>query len=150
MQYVQQTVMLSGQTFNAITYNRRITVLTAVGQENKRAKDNLKENSEILEKARNELFGADFRKVIKEKAKARKDSNSVYRAKQRPSTSSTETGATSFHNKRHFHKGPSSWPKNVEGRTPRYESNNKGQDGGARRFPNQGKKSTNFRKFGKF
>ena len=72
---------------------------SAVGQENKRANDNLKENSEILEKARNELFGADFRKVIKEKAKARKDSNSVYRAKQRPSTSSTETGATSFHNK---------------------------------------------------
>ena len=53
-QYVDQTVMLSGQTFNAITHNRRMTVLTAVGQENKRAKDNLKENSEILEKARNE------------------------------------------------------------------------------------------------
>ena len=74
IQLAEQTVMLTGQTFNLITHNRRMNVLTAVGQENKKAKENLKDHvSESLQKSGKELFGEDFRKILKEKAKAKKD-----------------------------------------------------------------------------
>ena len=142
IQYVEQTVMLTEQTFNTITYSRRMNVLTSIGQENKKAKDNLKDHADILQTSKSELFVEGFRKIFKEKAKARKDSNSVYKPQQRPS----EASSSSFHQDKRP-KGPSGYSKSTEGRNPqpRYENNK--QDGGNRRFPNQGGKK--FKKFGK-
>ena len=81
VQYVEQTVKVirsNLQCHNPQPQNDGTHSSRSRKQENQ---CDLKENPEIPEKARNELFGEDFRIVIKEKAKARKVSNSVYRAK---------------------------------------------------------------------
>ena len=126
-----------------------MNVLTAVGQEIKKAKENLKDHVESLQKSGKELFGEDFRKILKEKAKAKKDSSSVYGSKQRPSVSASPT--SHHQNKRLFPRGPSNYSKSSEGRnSQRFENNNNrnNQDAGGRKFPGQGKKFN--KKFGKF
>ena len=46
--YVEQSVLLTGQAYNAISYNRRLNVLTAAGIEKSRAKSSLKNQSKHL------------------------------------------------------------------------------------------------------
>ena len=148
-QYIEQTVLLNGQAFNAISHIRRINVLTSVGQENNKAKDNLKEHCKLLEKSAKEkqLFGSEFRKVIKEKAKAKKDSKEVYKPKHWTDNSGN---TNNNQNKRPFQRGPSaSFPKNTEGRSN--NNNNKNQNGGRRNgFSARGKNfNFNAKRYGK-
>lgn len=84
LHYVDQTVMLIGQASNSVSYNRRKNVLTAVGQENLKAKTVLKHQSKLLEKPSTGLFGKAFRENIKDTVKAKKESKEIYDKKDDP------------------------------------------------------------------
>ena len=103
-QFVEQSVMLTGQAFNAVTYQRRLNVLSAVMDKHK-SKNMIKDHATDLEKPNTFLFGESFRKTLKDTAKAKKESKEVFHEK--------------YHNKRPFRKGPSS-----------SSFSNKQQDGG--------------------
>ena len=47
-QYLEKSVILAGETFNVITYNRRLNVLSAV-QDKQKAKNIIKDQTESLE-----------------------------------------------------------------------------------------------------
>ena len=94
-QQVEQTILLLGQTFNALTYQRRLSALSAVMLDHKKAQATLKEQSHLLEDSGACLFGKSFRKHVVDTAKAKKESKEVY-GNRRPDV-----------NKRPFRKGPS-------------------------------------------
>ena len=56
----EQSIMMLGQVFNNITYNRRLSVLNALMNEHK-SKQILKEKASIFSKSHKELFGQNFR-----------------------------------------------------------------------------------------
>ena len=72
-QYLEQSVMLVGQAFNAIAYNQRLNALSAV-RDNPKAKSIIKDQAELLEKPSADLFGRVVRDYLKETAKVKKDS----------------------------------------------------------------------------
>ena len=94
IQYLEQSMMLVGQAFNVVTYNRRLNVLSAV-QDKQKAKNIIKDQAELLEKPSVDLFGRVFRDHVKETAKVKKEGKEIYRP-ERPDQ-----------NKRPFNKGPS-------------------------------------------
>ena len=97
IQYLEQSVMLVGQAFNAfnvITYTRRLNVLSAV-QDKQKAKNIIKDQAELSEKPSLDLFGRVFRDHVKETAKFKKECKEIY-CRERPDQ-----------NKRPFSKGPS-------------------------------------------
>ena len=59
-EWTEQSVILLGQVFNNINYNRRLLVLCALMKEHK-AKLLLKEKAELLSESYSELFGKNFR-----------------------------------------------------------------------------------------
>lgn len=99
--HLEQTVMLIGQTFNALTYNRRLNALSVIMSDKRKAKNTIKEQSSLLEKTDANLFGSSFRKHVIETAKAKKESKEVYK----------------HESKRPFRKGPSFQQKHNGGRT---------------------------------
>ena len=101
---VEQTILLLGQSFNAVTYHRRLSALTGIMADNKKAKSTLKDQAKLLEEGEDSLFGKQFRKQIIETAKTRKESKDVYQ----PRRSSV--------NKRPFRASPS-FRKENGGRT---------------------------------
>ena len=120
-QYIEQTVMLSGQASNAIAYNRRLNALTAIGTENLKAKNVLKEQAKLFENPSNELFGKPFRNHMKDTAKAKKESKEIYDKRQKRPFSVDNK----YQNKRPFPRGPSSSfsrKRGYEGRS--YNNNN--------------------------
>ena len=56
----EQSIMMLGQVFNNITYNRRLSVLNALMKEHK-SKQMLKEKASIFSESHKELFGQNFR-----------------------------------------------------------------------------------------
>ena len=69
---VQQTVLLVGQTNNAISYHRRLSALAGAMKSSSQAKSMIKDKSALLENSGKELFGKDFRDQITDTAKAQK------------------------------------------------------------------------------
>ena len=55
-----QSIMMLGQVFNNITYNRRLSVLNVLMKEHK-SKQMLKEKASIFSESHKELFGQNFR-----------------------------------------------------------------------------------------
>ena len=78
-QYIDQTILLIGQTFNSVSCSRRMNVLTEVGTEKVKAKNTLKNQASLLEENSKELFGKSFCNHMVATAKAKKGSKEVYR-----------------------------------------------------------------------
>ena len=57
---IEQSIMMLGQVFNNITYNRRLSFLNALMKEQK-SKQILKEKASIFTESHKELFGENFR-----------------------------------------------------------------------------------------
>ena len=55
--FTEQSIMMLGQVFNNIRYNRRLSVLNALMKEDKSSKQVLKEKSSIFSESHKELFG---------------------------------------------------------------------------------------------
>ena len=92
---VQETVLLVGQTNNAISYHRRLSTLVDAMKCSSQAKSIIKAKNPLLENSGKELFGKDFRDQITDTVKAQKQSKellfNVFQQK---------------HNKKPFWKGP--------------------------------------------
>ena len=102
-QYIDQTILLIGQAFNSVSYNRRMNVLIGVGTEKAKAKNTLKNQASLLKEDSKELFYKSFRKHMVATAKTKKESKEVYR-KSRVNNS----------DKRPFLKSPSLQKQNGE------------------------------------
>ena len=61
LHYVEQTVLLLGQSSNAFTYHRRLNVLGNVINSQYQVKSMLKEKASLLQKHDEYLFGRKFR-----------------------------------------------------------------------------------------
>ena len=72
LHYVKQTVLLLGQSSNAITYHRRMNVLGSVINCQYQVKSMLKEKASLLQKHDEYLFGKKFRNHIADTIKSKK------------------------------------------------------------------------------
>ena len=72
LHYVEQTVLLLGQSSNAITYHRRLNVLGSVMNSQYQVKSMLKEKASLLQKHDEYLFGKKFRKHIADTIRSKK------------------------------------------------------------------------------
>ena len=66
--------MIVGQTTNCLTYNRKVSVFTAVMGDKCRVEATITEQSQLLERTDADLFETGFPKHIVERAKAKKES----------------------------------------------------------------------------
>ena len=102
-QYIDQTILLTGQAFNFVSYSRSLNVLIGLGAEKAKTKGNLKNQTSLLEEDSKELFGKSFRKHMIATAKAKKESKEAYRTRrvsnsdkcpfEKPFITETERGA---------------------------------------------------------
>ena len=69
--YIEQTVLLLGQSSNAITYHRRLNVLGSVMNSKYQVKSMLKEKASLLQKHDEYLFGKKFRNHIADTIKSK-------------------------------------------------------------------------------
>ena len=72
LHYFGQTVLLLGQSSNAITYHWRLNVLESVVNSQYQVKSMLKEKASLLQKHDEHLFGKKFRNHIADTIKAKK------------------------------------------------------------------------------
>ena len=78
LQYIEQTVLLIGQTNVSLTYHRRLNVLYSIMNNPAQSKSLLKENAESLQQQRDtDLFGKEFKDHLSENLKARKETKAV-------------------------------------------------------------------------
>ena len=70
---IEQTVLMVGKTINCLTYIRRISALTAVMGDKRRAKTTIREQSQLLERMDANFFGTGFHKPIVETARTKKE-----------------------------------------------------------------------------
>ena len=91
---LEQSILLVGQSFNAVTYQRRCNVLSVLMKDHRKTKSTIKEQAKLFEVSDNELFGKKIRKHVVDTAKVKKESKEVYRKQ-------------GFEQKQPFHKGPS-------------------------------------------
>ena len=62
--YVEQIILLIGQSSNAITYHRKLNVLRCIMNSQYQVKTMLKEKTALLQKHDSELFGKKFRNPL--------------------------------------------------------------------------------------
>ena len=74
----EQSIMMLGQVFNNITYNRRLSVLSALMKEHK-SKQMLKEKASIFSESHKQLFGQNFREDCCTNRKTKKKYQQVLR-----------------------------------------------------------------------
>ena len=88
LQYVEQTVLLLGQSVNSMTYHRRYNILLNIMNSPSDVKTMLREKATLLEKHDKDLFGKKFRNHITETVKSRNKTrevlNSLSDAKKKP------------------------------------------------------------------
>ena len=76
--YVEQTVLLLGQSSNAITYHRRLNVLRSVMNSQYQVKSMLKEKVSLLQKHDEYLFGKKLRNHIADTIKSKKQTKEIF------------------------------------------------------------------------
>lgn len=67
--YMEQTVMLLDQSFNAVSYQRRVLALSAIMADSKKAKQTIHDQA-----SGQDLFGNQIREHVIDTAKVKKDS----------------------------------------------------------------------------
>ena len=76
--YVEQIVLLLGQSSNAITYHRRLNVLGCIMNLQYQVKIMLKEKAALLQKHDTELFGKKFRNHIADTIKSKRETREIF------------------------------------------------------------------------
>ena len=82
--FVEQTVLLLGQSSNAITYHRRLTVLGSVMNSQCQVKSMLKEKASLLQKHDEYLFGKKFRNQTADTIKSKKQTKEIFMEHKKP------------------------------------------------------------------
>ena len=113
LHYVEQTVLLLGQSSNAITYHRRLNVLGSVMNSQYQVKSILKEKASLLQIHDEYLFGKTFRNHIADTIKSKKQTKEIFIEHKKPFSFSpshaqrkcegqkfflTKTGSKKLHN----------------------------------------------------
>ena len=75
--YVEQIMLLLGQSSNAITYHRRLNVFGCIMNSQYQVKTTLKEKAALLQKHDSELFGKKFRNHIADTIKSRRETREI-------------------------------------------------------------------------
>ena len=111
--YVEQAVLLLGQSRNAVTYHRRLNVLRSVINSQYQGKSMLKEKASLLEKHDKHLFEKKFRNHIADTIKSKKQTKKIFIEHKKSFSFSpshtptqcegqkllfTKTGSKKFHN----------------------------------------------------
>ena len=128
-EYVEQTVMLTGQAINNVTYQRRLNILNSI-EEKQKARTTLKNQTSILETPNAFLFGDSFRKLIKDSFKAKKELKEIL-----PREGGSHHKSSSY--KRSFPKGPSSSRQQDGGRITTVKKFQPGNNNGGRQSGHQ-------------
>ena len=84
LHYVEQTVLLLGQSSNAFTYHRRLNVLGNVINSQYQVKSMLKEKASLLQKHDEYLFGRKFRNHIADNIKSKKQTKEIFIEHKKP------------------------------------------------------------------
>ena len=82
--YAEQTVLLLGQSSNAITYHRRFNVLGSVMNSEYKVKSMLKEKASLLQRHDEYLFGKTFRNHIADTIKSKKQTKKIFIEHKKP------------------------------------------------------------------
>ena len=82
--YVEQIVLLLGQSSNAITYHRRLNVLGCIMNSQYQVKTMLKEKAALLQKHDSELFGKKFRNHIADTIKSKRETREILTDSKKP------------------------------------------------------------------
>ena len=106
LHYVEQTVLLLGQSSNAITYHRRLNVLGSVMNSQYQVKSMLKEKALLLQKHDEYIYGKKFRNHIADTIKSKKQTKEIFIEHKKP-----------------FSFSPSHAPRKCEGK--RFSHNNR-------------------------
>ena len=100
--YIEQTVLLLGQTSNYITYYRRYNILGALNYPAQQSKEMLREEADLLQRHDRNLFGKKFSEHLVASAKSKKQAVEIFagrsKRKQNP-----------------FRNGPSEAPRRSSG-----------------------------------
>ena len=78
LHYVEQTVLLLGQSSNAMPYHRRLSVLGSVMNSQYQVKSMLIEKAPLLQKHDEYLFGKKFRNHIADTIKSKKQTKEIF------------------------------------------------------------------------
>ena len=70
--FIEQTILMVGQSSNTVTYHRRYSLLNALMNSSTQSKETLKEKKDLVQKHDKKLLGKKFRKHIVEVTKERK------------------------------------------------------------------------------
>ena len=76
--YVEQIVLLLGQSSYVITYHRRLNVLGYIMNSQYQVKTMLKEKAALLQKHDSELFGKKFRNHIADTIKSKRETREIF------------------------------------------------------------------------
>ena len=82
--YVEQIILLLGQSSNAITYHRRLNVLRCIMNSQYQVKTMLKEKTALLQKHGSELFGKKFRNHIADTMKSKRETREIFTDSKKP------------------------------------------------------------------
>ena len=82
--YVEQVVLLLGQSSNAITYHRRLNVLGCIMNSQYQVKTMLKEKAALLQKHDFELFGKKFMNHIADTIKSKRETGEIFTESKKP------------------------------------------------------------------
>ena len=82
--YVEQIVLLLGQSSNAIRYHRRLNVLGGIINSQYQVKSMLKEKAALLQKHDSELFGIKFRNHIADTIKSKRETRKIFTDSKNP------------------------------------------------------------------
>ena len=111
LHYAEQAILLLGQSSNAITYHRRLTVLGSVMNSQYQVKSMLKEKGSLQQKHDEFLFEKKFRNHITDTVKSKKQTKNIFIQTKKPFSFSTsralenaanffitKSGSKKFHN----------------------------------------------------
>ena len=82
--YIEQIVLLLGQSSNAITYHRRLNVLECIMNSQNQVKTMLKEKAALLQKHDSELFRNKFRNHIPDTIKSKRETREIFTDCKKP------------------------------------------------------------------
>ena len=103
IELIEQTVLLLGQAPNSISYSQRLQILKTLIKDPKKAKNILKEKSDLLQKGGQNLFGKMFRSHVVETQRSKKRTLEVFSGGNRsvppPAKKPSRTGPSRNSNK---------------------------------------------------
>ena len=143
----EQTITLLGQAVNAIVYQRRLSALTSIFNDRKKAKELLSDKKEMMDEDKDRLFGSKFEESVVKTQKTKVKTKELIGAASSSSRTNTSNRST-----RPFRGGPPPRGSRGGGRGFAFFGRGFNYRGGAGSYQNRGGKislsrNSSFKKF---